>query len=88
MKIEELPLWFTVEMGDKDCPAGPFVAKSDIPPKRDAKTDPPDHYDACVVYWAVGPRFIAYYGVDRVWRYESGEELLPQPTHWSEILHW
>jgi hypothetical protein len=90
MKIKDLPAFdYHGVFGDDD--PEKVVRLSDLPPRRDAVKDPPERDVAYVIYIPLGKSTgveIGYCFKDRVWRYEDGEECDPQPTHYSEILHW
>ena len=82
MKIDELP-----RCDGYGIPGGAYIRASDLPPRRDAKTDPPKIYAWVACYTAVGKyQGIGKLSQDGQWRGPDGWHL--DVASWSEILHW
>jgi hypothetical protein len=99
MKIDELPSYKQDQYGDMRLdPSGNWIKKPDLPPRRDAKTDPPQDGALYIVYWHP-PKMdvwdVGHYlsgdvpGVrhpEACWCDQTGKAFEPQPTHFREIL--
>ena len=85
MKIDELRR----DNGIEEDPEGVFVLLSDLPPQRDAKTDPPPNGQVVVIYGGnLWPGAVGFCDADGRWWIVLGLTPISIVTHWSEILHW
>jgi hypothetical protein len=90
VNISSLPMFQPIELSldsNDSRWSQDVVAVEDLPPKRDAKTDPPQIYAWVASYNAAGKYFgIGKLCLDGQWRGPDGWCL--DVAFWSEILHW
>jgi len=91
MKIEDLRTFIhsEIEYSPRDRAHSyrqePAVFVSDLPPRRDAKADPPNHDGAVMVGWDTELVDVGHYVVDGFIR-TTGAAFAVPPTWWCELL--